>query len=887
MKVPSSTYRVQLNADFPLEELRKIVDYLDVLGISTVYSAPLFQAREGSTHGYDVTDPYKINREIGTLENFRLLSELLQRKEMSWLQDIVPNHMAFDGSNPWLRDIFELGPDSKYYRFFDIDWEYKGWGKVMAPFLGNSLEEVMKNRELKVKFDEEGFSINYFDHNYPASARSYATILGDADFNGWQNKFREFSGNDMDWKDLKTGFYREVEDHPELKERIESVVNRVNQREELSNVMDLQYFLPTHWKKTEQEINYRRFFTINDLICVRMEDPEVFETYHHYIKELCEEGLINGLRIDHIDGLFDPKGYVEQLRNFLRDDFYLIVEKILEWDEDLPTEWRVEGTSGYDFLAEVNHLFTKASNADIFRKAYEKMVPEGKEYEDLVYEKKTFILKERMGGELQNLWLLIKELELLPGGDDQKERWKTALGTFMAAFPVYRIYPDNFPLNDVERQTIEHAFKEAVRRESDQEEDLKVLRSLFLGEADKDKDKMLRFLKRCQQFTGPLAAKGVEDTSFYIYNRLISHNEVGDSPENFGISIEGFHQKMLRRKNSFPLSVNATATHDTKRGEDARMRLNVLSEIPEEWFAKVEEWNRIAQKLRKDSSVPDANETYFIYQTLIAALPFNMEADEEFLTRTKNYLQKVLREAKVNSNWAVPNEAYEAGVFDFIEAILKDEEFRKSFDPFQKKIAKYGAVMSLGQTLTKVTVPGLPDVYQGTELWDLSYVDPDNRRPVDYDLRKKYITDFKSWEEENLENELNSLSRDFKNGKIKMYSLYKALNTRRELKNVFENGEYIPLELTGKAAENFISYARTEGDQWILVIVPVIVTPLFNSDALVPDSEMLEEAVLSLPKTAPKEWKNQFTGKKVSSQGKLALKDILAGFPVALLKNKT
>ncbi|WP_424493509.1 malto-oligosyltrehalose synthase [Salinimicrobium sp. GXAS 041] len=886
MKIPNSTYRIQLSPEFPLEELRKIVDYLEVLGVSTIYSAPLFQAREGSTHGYDVTDPYQINREIGTLENFRLLGELLKKKSMTWLQDIVPNHMAYDGTNPWLRDIFELGPDSRYYNFFDIDWNYKGWEKVMAPFLGNPLEEVFKNKELKLNFDGEGFSINYYDHSYPASARSYSKILEKMDLNGWKEKFREFSGNDMQWKDLKTGFYREVKDHPVMENKIREALRELNDSEEkIRGVLELQFFKPVHWKETEQEINYRRFFTINDLICLRMEDPEVFDTYHHFILELVKNNLIDGLRIDHIDGLLNPKDYTEKLREAVGDDFYVVVEKILERDEKLPLNWPVQGTSGYDFLAEVNHLFTKAASKDVFTSSYKEITPELIDYEALVFEKKLFILKNRMGGELHNLWLLLKDSQLIPSGENDEEKWKKNLSIFLAAFPVYRIYPEKFPLTESQKAVLEQAFQRAVNFKSSEKDALETLKKIFLGEADKDQEKMFRFLHRCQQFTGPLAAKGVEDTSFYIFNRLVSHNEVGDSPENFGISIDGFHDKMLQRKEHFPHALNATATHDTKRGEDARMRLNVLSEIPEEWFSKIEEWNNISEKLRKEKNIPSPNETYFIYQTLIGAMPFDQECDETFETRTKDYLQKVLREAKVHSNWASPNEDYEEGVFQFIEAILKDEEFRKSFDPFQKKVAHYGVLKSLGQTLIKLTVPGIPDVYQGTEFWDLSYVDPDNRRPVDYDLRKEYITDFRSMEDANLQKELQEFNLNYKNGKVKMYSLFRTLNFRKNQKKLFENGEYLPLEISGEAADNFIAFARRIEHEWCIVVVPVLVTALFQPEGnLIPDANMLKDTFVALPNGAPSKLINIFSKEKIHVQGKIELKELFSIFPVALLK---
>ncbi|HSI69234.1 MAG TPA: malto-oligosyltrehalose synthase, partial [Gillisia sp.] len=609
MRKPDTTYRLQLSPQYTFKDLQKQLDYLQKLGISTIYSAPFFQAREGSTHGYDVIDPFTLNREIGTLQELTEIGKILREKDMTWLQDIVPNHMAFDGSNVWLKDIFELGPESPYYNFFDINWNYKDKGKVMAPFLGKNLKETLEEGELKLNFNAEGFSLAYYETIYPISKRSYSFILSEIDSKD-SRKFEEITEEHQEWHDIKVALLREVERNKEFKQKIEGAVQNINSsREKMKELVELQYYLPAHWKETEKEINYRRFFTINDLICLNMEKEEVFKTYHLYIKELIDAGIIQGLRIDHVDGLFDPKSYLEQLRSLVGKDFYLIVEKILEAGEKLPGDWPVEGTSGYDFLATVNHLFTSKKNDRLFSEAYKEISPKYADYEALVYQKKLFILKERMGGELNNLWDLLNEYKLLPvDGNSSKEEWKDILSVFLAGFPVYRIYPDKFPLSVEQEEIVEKAYKHALEHKVEYREGLEYFRDLFLGTARKDQDQMLYFLKRCQQFTGPLAAKGVEDTSFYIYNRLVSHNEVGDSPENFGITIDQFHKNMLARRSQFPFALNATATHDTKRGEDARMRLNVISEIPQEWFQKVKEWKELNAEILKDKAGPGANE---------------------------------------------------------------------------------------------------------------------------------------------------------------------------------------------------------------------------------------------------------------------------------------
>lgn len=884
MRQPDTTYRLQLSPNFNFQDLEKILDYLEDLGISTIYSAPFFQAREGSTHGYDVLDPFTINKEIGDLQHFREISERLQLKEMSWLQDIVPNHMAFDSANPWLKDIFEQGPNSKYYNYFDINWEYKGYQKVMAPFLGNSLEEVLEKGELKLKLDETGISFNYYENSYPASARSYKAILENIEGTDLFRNINDFGDKETQWENLKINFLREVENQKDLKEKILSAITETNNsKTKFKEILDLQYFILTHWKQTEKEINYRRFFTINGLICLSMEQPEVFQTYHFFIKELCDAGLIQGLRIDHIDGLFDPEQYLERLRTMFGNEFYIIVEKILEAEEKLPEHWPVEGTSGYDFLAQVNHLFTKTNNGQIFTEEYEKISPKVADYEKLVYRKKLYILEERMGGELQNLWNLLKDEDLLENHPEDERGWKDALSAFLAAFPVYRIYPKEFPLKARQTEIIESACKKALEELPSKQKEIEYLRKLFLGQAGKEPSKMLYFLQRCQQFSGPLAAKGVEDTSFYIYNRLIAHNEVGDSPENFGISVEDFHQRMQKAHKNFPLGINATATHDTKRGEDARMRLNVLSELPDEWFSKINEWKEINEGIRKNKQVPENNEEYFIYQTLIAGMPFKEE--EDFLSRTCDYLQKVLREAKVNSNWATPDEDYENAVFAFVKDILEHEKFRKSFDPFCRKVAGFGVIKSLSQSLIKMTAPGIPDIYQGTELWDLSYVDPDNRRPVDYGLRLNYMADFRVFSKTNLNKKIKTIIANYTSGKIKMYTLYKTLLLRRRDQDLFKKGDYLPLEITGKASDKLIAFARTFNDEWRIIIAPVLVTDLFTFENLTPYKEQLEDGFINLPPNAPTEWDRVFTGGELVAEGKIPLIELFSDFPIALLKN--
>ena len=887
MNIPTSTYRIQLSSTFDFKSLGEIVDYLEALGISTIYAAPFFQAREGSTHGYDVVDPLRINHSIGSTEDFKSLRATLKRKGMSWLQDIVPNHMAFDGQNPWLSDIFELGPKSPYYNFFDINWDYKGWGKVMAPFLGDPIEKVLNNSELRLNFTENGLRFEYFDLSYPASMQTYTGIFAQAGTAAYNQALANIENDTGSWPELKHSICSEIAGDDALMHQLQSTLDEINgSPKQLTAQLEHQYFKPTFWKHTEEEINYRRFFTVNDLICLRMDDPQVFSFYHDFIESLCVKREINGLRVDHIDGLFDPENYLNNLHRLVGEDFYVIAEKILEKGEKLPLKWTFEGTSGYEFLASVNQLLTENENERHFNSSYAQLVPELPDYETLVYQKKRFIFKQRMGGELQNLINLLHERELMPAenwADD--ELMKEALTAFLAAFPVYRIYPDSFPLDSEEGAVIEYAFAKANKHAPEFPEALRYLESLFLGKASKEVTAMLYFLKRCQQFTGPLAAKGGEDTSFYIYNRLISHNEVGDSPEHFGVSIADFHKEMDYRKRHFPHALSATATHDTKRGEDARMRLSVLSEIPAEWFALVDRCNAIAEKIRTSLNTPTINETYFIYQTLLGALPSAEAVDETFLERTKDYLQKAAREAKVNTNWADPDLEHEQAVFKFVKDLLANPQFNEVFTPFFEKVKRLGALKSLSQTLIKLTAPGVPDIYQGTEGWDLSYVDPDNRRPVDFELCKANLETFSAFSQENSSDKLHDLNRNFHDGRIKMYVLYRGLQLRKTDAELFLEGDYLPLEITGKAAKSFMAFARIRGDRWSITLVPVLVNAYFKSQELLPDAQSLAESELILPENTPENLFNHFTLERLNYTKKVSLNQLFNQFPVALLSN--
>ncbi|MFC4873143.1 malto-oligosyltrehalose synthase [Negadavirga shengliensis] len=889
MKIPSSTYRIQFSSAFNFKNLAAILDYLQAFNTDTVYASPVFQARQGSSHGYDIVNPHQINEELGGMYWLKEVREEMTQRGMMWLQDIVPNHMALDTNNPWLNDVWERGRQSEYYHFFDIDWGRGAHGKVLLPVLGEPLDEAVSQHKLKVDFGDKGFVLRYFDQQFMVSSETYAFILyrenGFSD-DSWKLRFKNYPGVYLKWVQLKSAFIRYIHENNLLGE-VEKSLKRINSSfDELKELIDIQYYIPAYWKETESRINYRRFFTINELIGLRMEDQNVFETYHKVIRELCAAGIFSGLRVDHIDGLFHPSQYLQELRKSVGEEMYILVEKILHLGETLPEKWAVQGTSGYDFMALLNHLFVSPDHRDVFKQGYQKFISRSVDCEKEAYEKKLYILNYRMKGELENLWSILNDLltvNHIAWFEDQKV--KQALTSFLAAFPVYRIYPDSFPLSSEQSHQLGVAYETALRYEPELKRELDFLQTLFKGQGNLHPSHMVYFVRRAQQLTGPLAAKGLEDTLFYNYNMLLSLNEVGDSPCGFGTEDSTFHKSMQERMRYLSHSLNATATHDTKRGEDARARLNVLSEMPSEWFQKVDEWHSLNQKIREDKDIPDKNEEYFIYQALLGSMPFDLNADAAFVERSRAYVQKSLREAKLHSSWSSPDVQYEQAVMDFVSAIVNHRGFRESFDPFCHRISFYGSILSLGQSLIKVTAPGIPDIYQGTELWDLSYVDPDNRRAVDYEQRQEYLTEMKAVEKDE-GGYLLRLMKNYQDGKIKMFTLWRALRERAWQQALFTQGDYVPINMAERLKNKVLAFLRRSNDIWYLIVVLLPAGIVKRSLSYPLQNLELGKCFVDLPDgSVPTEWLNVFTGKEITTAGGLDLDDLLMAFPVALLKS--
>jgi malto-oligosyltrehalose synthase/4-alpha-glucanotransferase len=810
---PVSTYRIQFHKDFTFSHLEQIIPYLADLGIKTIYASPIFNAVPGSNHGYDGVDPLTINPEIGTLEQLKEISKTLKQLGISWLQDIVPNHMAFHHHNKWLMDLLKNGPSSPYRNYFDQSLADKSFFKrpIMIPFLGDDLETVITNGDLQIISEEGEFFFNYADQKWPLNAESSAAFTP-------------------------------------------ATIGQVNEdKGKLQALAEQQHYRLCSWKETDEKINFRRFFTVNSLICINIQHQEVFDHFHQLIAELLKDDIIQGLRIDHIDGLYDPEQYLQRLRELAGETTYIVAEKILEPGEELPA-WPIQGTTGYDFLAQLNNLFTNRKSEKSLTRFYKELTGKNKPVTEQVRDKKNLILTTHMNGELENLTNFFIELQL--GDVLNREAVKDGIAQMLVNFPVYRFYGNSWPLPEEEKQHLTEIVKETG---SD------ILR-LFLQDADEDYNRRaLKFYQRCMQFSGPLMAKGVEDTLMYTYNRFIDHNEVGDSPHTFGLPADEFHALMLQRQLQWPLALNATATHDTKRGEGVRARLNVLSTLSDEWIEKVAEWQAMNAEL-KLTSAPDNNDEYFIYQTLIGAFPMPGEDADDFENRLIEYLEKTLREAKRHSNWAEPNEDYENATKHFALGLLDTSRpFWNSFTDFHKKVSSLGIINSLAQLTLKLTCPGVPDIYQGCEFWDLSMVDPDNRRPVDYNIRQQFL-------DKNESVSLKGLNKSTFNGHIKIWLLQQLLRLRAASANVFEQGDYLPLSITGKYADDALAFARVYQNEWLVTIVPIR------------SAIDLHDTYVHFPHEAPVAYENVFTKDKGLTGKKLELNKVLNEFPVAVLK---
>ncbi len=912
--VPRATYRLQFHAGFRFRDAAALASYLARLGISHVYASPWLKARPGSSHGYDIVDHTALNPELGEEADFRAMCDAFRRHGLGQILDFVPNHMGVGGAdNPWWLDVLEWGSDSAFAGWFDIDWDPDRrylTGKLLVPFLGDQYGVVLESGQLCLRFDEaEGsFAVwAYGTHKLPICPLHYARILGDA-HPTLERLGDAFTGL-PDWRphvarraqELKAELAALAREDAAVRDAVQQAVAHLNGTEgdlaswrALDALIQDQHWRAAHFRVAADDINYRRFFNINELAGVRMELPELFEHAHAKVFSLLADGTLDGLRIDHVDGLLDPKAYLTRLKDLAPRPFYLVVEKILAKHESLREDWPVEGTTGYEFANLVLGLLVDPAGEEGLTRAYADFVGVVPPFGDVVRDCKLRIMANEMASELN---VLARDAGRIARqnpktADFTRNILGRALRAIVAAFPVYRTYVDGSGApSESDRRDLDWAVAWARRFEPDLDPSvfdfLHRLLSTDLVAAPRSgfsRHAVTRFAMRVQQYSGPVMAKGLEDTAFYRWNRLVALNEVGGHPDSLGLPLAAFHRANAARAKRWPHAMLATSTHDTKRGEDTRARLAVLAEMPEEWARQVRSWSRILRARRGDvegTAPPDRNDEYLLYQLLLGAWPMELtEAPPEpnavaaFAERLEGALRKSVREAKERSTWAAPNTAYEEALLGFLRDALDvraSSAFLDAFLPFQARIARLGLQNSLVQAALKLTVPGMPDIYQGAELWDLSLVDPDNRRPVDFPARARLLEEVEAALAQDGAAALRDMREAWRDGRIKLAVTARLLADRRARPALYAQGDYQPLTVEAEAAERICAFLRRQGEEALLVAAcrfPAAGPP----------------ATARLPAPLPGRWRDLISGLEVSPEGEvLELAPLLAELPVVAL----
>jgi (1->4)-alpha-D-glucan 1-alpha-D-glucosylmutase len=928
-----ATYRLQLGSSLTFDQAAAIVPYLAALGISDCYTSPFFETASSGSHGYDVSDHNRFRDELGGEPAFWRFADALRRHGMGLVIDVVPNHMGIaQNRNAWWLDVLEHGAVSPYAPYFDIDWnpvKRELAGKVLLPILGDQYGVVLERGELKLELVDGIFRVRHFDTILPMAPRSYTRILSHrldelqaalgAEHPGllelktlaaWFVTLPALDEHDPERlaahrRDRQQGIERLVallQTFPAVRAFVEDNVRRFNGTpgeprsfDMLDTLLDEQAYRLAFWRVAGEEINYRRFFDINELAAIRVERPEVFDDTHRLILRLVAEAPVSALRIDHPDGLYAPSDYFRRLRAAAARPVAVFAEKILAPGERLPVSWEVEGTTGYEFLNLVNGIFVDRSQARAMEHLYARLIKERPPFTEVVYESKQLIMQTSMASELN---MLAHRLN----GISEKHRSSRdftlfsltrALREIIANFPVYRTYvgEDARGPSEADREYIARAVAAAKRRTPatsasiyDWIQDILVLREPPWAD-DADRRERLEFAMRLQQITGPIMAKGYEDTALYRFNRLVSLNEVGGDPARFGTPLAEFHTAMAERQRMHPKGLSATATHDTKRGEDMRARINVLPELAGEWRRRVVAWQKLNRRHRTTVDgklTPGANTEYLIYQTLVGAWPLSAE-------RLRLYLYKAIHEAKSHTTWIEPDVRYDEAIDRFAEAILdpaRSARFLEEFGPFQQRVARFGMLNGLAQTLVKLTAPGVPDFYQGTELWDLSLVDPDNRRPVDFAGRQRMlealVAEIKSGHE--LAGLAQGLFKSWEDGRIKLYLIRQALACRRRYAVLFAEGAYRPLDTVGPLAEHLFAFARLGAGQAAMTVVPRLLARRGIEEPPLGPPYWGEGTRIAVPAEAPGPFVNALTGERLTAaDGALDASTLFASFPAALL----
>ena len=944
-RIPTCTYRLQFNRWFTFAQAREIVPYLRALGVGDVYASPYFQAGSESMHGYDITDHNQLNAAIGSREEYDAWIAELRTHGMGQVLDFVPNHMGvMQPGNKWWMDVLENGPSSIYAPYFDIDWlpqKEDLRDKVLLPILTDQYGRVLERGEFKVRFEEGAFYLEYANQKLPIAPGTYRFILElaleylaeykdepfYAEFQSiltalehlprrTETDPEKIAERTREKEIVKRRLERRCQEAPQIQRAIEKALALINGRpgdprsfDRLDELLNAQSYRLAFWRVAAEEINYRRFFDVNDLAAIRMELPEVFEAAHQLVVGLVRTGTVTGLRIDHPDGLYLPKEYLEtlQLRCAKALGFplpkdgravYMIVEKILTGAEKLRGDWPVHGTTGYDFTNQVAGVLVDSSAEAAITKAFHRFIGHTMHFGHLVYAKKRLVMRIALANEVEVLGSMLDRLS-------EKNRWyrdftlealARAVRETIACFPVYRTYlAPGQPVSEEDRQVIERAIAAAKRRNPAIEESIfNFVRDILLFRFPENLDAQAReehmnFVLKFQQFTGPIMAKGLEDTVFYIYNRLAALNEVGGEPQQFGLSVDAFHQRNLDRHLNWSATLLATSTHDTKRSQDVRARMVAISEIPEGWRRSLPKWRTATRRWKKtvaETEAPDADEEYLLYQTLLGTWPMSAKGTPEpkvgadYVQRIQNYMTKALNEAKLNTSWIQPNEEWLAATREFVAKILEPtsrNKFLPLFLPVAEQIARLGAINSLAQVLLKLTSPGVPDIYQGNEIWDFSLVDPDNRRPVDYKLRAEMLSCLSTKTPE-------ELLQNWADGRIKMFLTQRALHFRGEHVDLFRNGDYLPLPASGAFADCVIAFARKLDRRSVIVIVP----RLSSRVGFPPIGDKWKDTSIELPEGFPLErWRQIFTGHELWIKDRqIRLTDAMSMLPFAMIANQ-
>lgn len=879
-KQPVATYRLQLNSKFTFYDLIEILDYLKGLGISHVYLSPCLKAAPGSEHCYDVINHAQINEELGGMQGFERLVKELEMREMGAILDIVPNHMAIGGQqNPWWWDVLENGSSSVYASYFDVEWHYEPDNRmnlILVPVLGDHYGIVLENMEFELKHNAGSFSLKYHEHSFPVAPRSLANLLEQA-ADRINSSRLAFIGNSFrnlvhpSSKDLQKVSHRQRDKliiknlleelcacQPEIVKAIDEVIQEINNdADKMDNIIGQQNYRLAYWKISQYKMGYRRFFNINTLAGVCMEDIRVFNDSHKLLVELYNKNMIDGFRIDHPDGLYDPTNYFFRLKKRC-PQAYIFAEKILEHDEVLPSSWPISGTTGYDFLNLANGFFVSKDGYDTMVKNWKAFTKDDRDYEQLVYEKKQYIVSNLLGSEVSRLAADLSDIceKHRRHRDFANLQLYNAIAEVAVGMSIYRTYinPETGKVSRSEESRIKTAISKAKENRQDLGEyvfefiaDILLLR--LRGEEES------RFIMRFQQLTGPVMAKSIEDTLFYNYVPLISVNEVGGNPHDPAVDPKKFHEWCVRINSKWPETMLGSSTHDTKRSEDVRARLNALSHMPDKFNAALKRWYKHNKKHKK-FNLPDRNTEYMLYQTLVGAWPISLE-------RTKNFMTKAVREAKVYSNWADPDKEYETILMNYIELLYADTEFMGMIEDFVETIKRPGFLNSIAQLILKLTAPGIPDIYQGNEFWDYSLTDPDNRRPVDFDKAKEAFKKMSRLEPETV---MFDLERDL----CKSFVIQKILDLRKRHHLFNEPYNYKSIDITGEYNKYALAFMR--GDK-ILIIV--------SSMSLKPGSQWKNTKV-AFPEGR---WKNIFTGKTLSG-GYNKLNSFMGSFAGAVFENQ-